>query len=216
MRPARPAPSLACCASFLSGASGRSAWAAVSRVIAERVRIVLCSCFAVDAERVLVCQRSMQWYEQYAALAALLRAPATSSRAAICSQLGRVFRWKRSLAAVAPPASLQAPARCGGQHAQNFHSAREHVEFCQRGRNSGIRNSSGITMLQTYIRAASRGAAPRRAPADRGAPPKALHLAAARRSTTTAARASIVHDKLVLTPAQRRRHGFNEALAMTL
>jgi hypothetical protein len=48
-------------------------------------------------------------------------------------------------------------------------------------------------MLQTYIRAASR----------RGA---------AARTATTVARP---HSALVLTPAQRRRHIFNEALAMT-
>ena len=71
-------------------------------------------------------------------------------------------------------------------------------------------------MLQTYIRAASRGrGAAARTATTVARPQEGAALAAARRSTTTAARASIVHDKLVLTPAQRRRHIFNEALAMT-
>ena len=60
-------------------------------------------------------------------------------------------------------------------------------------------------MLQTYIRAASR----------RGAAARTATTVARPHSTTVAARTSIVHDALVLTPAQRRRHIFNEALAMT-
>ncbi|CAH0378029.1 unnamed protein product [Pelagomonas calceolata] len=70
-------------------------------------------------------------------------------------------------------------------------------------------------MLQTYIRAAARRGAAARTATTVARPQEGAALAAARRSTTTAARASIVHDKLVLTPAQRRRHIFNEALAMT-
>ena len=69
-------------------------------------------------------------------------------------------------------------------------------------------------MLQTYIRAAARRGAAARTATTVARPQEGAALAA-RRSTTTAARASIVHDKLVLTPAQRRRHIFNEALAMT-
>ena len=60
-------------------------------------------------------------------------------------------------------------------------------------------------MLQTYIRAASR----------RGAAARTATTVARPHSTTVAARTSIVHDALVLTPAQRRRHIFNEALTMT-
>jgi hypothetical protein len=74
-------------------------------------------------------------------------------------------------------------------------------------------------MLQTYIRAASRRAARARPAARRAsttvARPQEGAALAARRSTTTAARASVIHDALVMTPAQRRRHIFNEALAMT-
>ena len=69
-------------------------------------------------------------------------------------------------------------------------------------------------MLQTYIRAASRRAAARTARA-RPAARSASTNVARPHSTTVAARTSIVHDALVLTPAQRRRHIFNEALAMT-
>ena len=71
-------------------------------------------------------------------------------------------------------------------------------------------------MLQTYIRAASRrGAAARTAARARPAARSASTTVARPHSTTVAARTSIVHDALVLTPAQRRRHIFNEALAMT-
>ena len=83
-------------------------------------------------------------------------------------------------------------------------------------------------MLGSTIRAAPRAhAAARTATAARTAV-VAAHAAArrsaaalhsrrrfSRRSATTAARTSIVHDALVLTPAQRRRHIFNEALTMT-
>ena len=71
-------------------------------------------------------------------------------------------------------------------------------------------------MLQTYIRAASRRtAAARTAARARPAARSASTTVARPHSTTVAARTSIVHDALVLTPAQRRRHIFNEALAMT-
>ena len=69
-------------------------------------------------------------------------------------------------------------------------------------------------MLQTYIRAASRRTA-RTAARARPAARSASTTVARPHSTTVAARTSIVHDALVLTPAQRRRHIFNEALAMT-
>ena len=70
-------------------------------------------------------------------------------------------------------------------------------------------------MLQTYIRAASRGrGAAARTATTVARPQEGAALTATRRSTT-AARATVIHDALVLTPAQRRRHIFNEALAMT-
>ena len=69
-------------------------------------------------------------------------------------------------------------------------------------------------MLQTYIRAASRRTA-RTAARARPTARSASTTVARPHSTTVAARTSIVHDALVLTPAQRRRHIFNEALAMT-
>ena len=69
-------------------------------------------------------------------------------------------------------------------------------------------------MLQTYIRAASRRTA-RTAARARPAARSASTTVARPHSTTVAARTSIVHDALVLTPAQRRRHIFNEALTMT-
>ena len=68
-------------------------------------------------------------------------------------------------------------------------------------------------MLQTYIRAASRRTARTAARARPAA--RSASTTVARPHTTVAARTSIVHDALVLTPAQRRRHIFNEALAMT-
>ena len=68
-------------------------------------------------------------------------------------------------------------------------------------------------MLQTYIRAASRRAAARTRA--RPAARSASTTVARPHSTTIAARTSIVHEALVLTPAQRRRHIFNEALTMT-
>ena len=71
-------------------------------------------------------------------------------------------------------------------------------------------------MLQTYVRAAAaRTAAVRTAARARPAARSASTTVARPHSTTVAARTSIVHDALVLTPAQRRRHIFNEALAMT-
>ena len=71
-------------------------------------------------------------------------------------------------------------------------------------------------MLQTYVRAAAaRTAAARTAARARPAARSASTTVARPHSTTVAARTSIVHDALVLTPAQRRRHIFNEALAMT-
>ena len=71
-------------------------------------------------------------------------------------------------------------------------------------------------MLQTYVRAAAaRTAAARTAARARPAARSASTTVARPHSTTVAARTTIVHDALVLTPAQRRRHIFNEALAMT-
>ena len=70
-------------------------------------------------------------------------------------------------------------------------------------------------MLQTYIRAASRRAAAARTAARARPAARSASTTVARPHTTVAARTSIVHDALVLTPAQRRRHIFNEALAMT-
>ena len=70
-------------------------------------------------------------------------------------------------------------------------------------------------MLQTYIRAAARRAADRATVRARPVARSASTTVARPHSTTIAARTSIVHEALVLTPAQRRRHIFNEALTMT-
>ena len=83
-------------------------------------------------------------------------------------------------------------------------------------------------MLGSTIRAAPRAHVAARTAAAARTAVVAAHAAArrsaaalhsrrrfSRRSATTAARTSIVHDALVMTPAQRRRHIFNEALAMT-